>query len=263
MNSKGLYLYCLADSPDLDRAGGSREEDLKLQGVEGGGVFAFASRGFVAIVQECEGPFASEDKETVSNWVLTHQKIVQFAWEKYGTVIPCCFDTIILPKDGKTARENLMAWFESEEPHLREELGKLSGRAEYGIQISWDPTIIASKVTRNDQQINGLEEEIKTKGSGTAYLLKQKLENVLKRRLEMAADAYFKEFYQKIGSLVEQVRVEKVRNSPAADRQMLLNLSCLLPKDETSKLGEELDKISRMNGFHVRFTGPWPPYSFV
>jgi len=28
-------------------------------------------------------------------------------------------------------------------------------------------------------------------------------------------------------------------------------------------LGDELEKINNLKGFSVRFTGPWPPYSFV
>jgi hypothetical protein len=47
------------------------------------------------------------------------------------------------------------------------------------------------------------------------------------------------------------------------DKQMLLNLSCLLFKEKSKILGEELEKINHLKGFFVRFTGPWPPYSFV
>lgn len=44
---------------------------------------------------------------------------------------------------------------------------------------------------------------------------------------------------------------------------MLLNLSCLVSKGKVDSLGEELEKINNMEGFSVRFTGPWSPYSFV
>jgi len=47
------------------------------------------------------------------------------------------------------------------------------------------------------------------------------------------------------------------------DRMMLLNLSCLVAKEKIDSLGEELEKINNMEGFSIRFTGPWPPYSFV
>jgi len=44
---------------------------------------------------------------------------------------------------------------------------------------------------------------------------------------------------------------------------LLLNLSCLLPRDQNEKLGEALEKIDGREGISVRYTGPWPPYSFV
>jgi len=37
----------------------------------------------------------------------------------------------------------------------------------------------------------------------------------------------------------------------------------LVYTDKYRELGEELDEINKMQGFSVRFTGPWPPYSFV
>ena len=92
--------------------------------------------------------------------------------------------------------------------------------------------------------------------------MKQKLDGLICQRLEMAADAYFKEFFQQIRGCVGEIRVEKVRKEEPP-RQMLANLSCLLPKGETARLGGELDKIGKIDGFSVRFTGPWPPYSFV
>jgi hypothetical protein len=42
-----------------------------------------------------------------------------------------------------------------------------------------------------------------------------------------------------------------------------MNLSCLVDGDKSKDLGEELEAIDKMEGFSVRFTGPWPPYSFV
>ena len=44
---------------------------------------------------------------------------------------------------------------------------------------------------------------------------------------------------------------------------MLMNLSCLLAREGSKKLGGELEKIDSREGYSVRFTGPWPAYSFV
>ena len=43
---------------------------------------------------------------------------------------------------------------------------------------------------------------------------------------------------------------------------MLLNLSCLMGKGNPT-LGNVLEEIQETEGISVRFTGPWPPYSFV
>jgi len=252
----GLYLYCVCRSTGKNPFEGK----LQLKGLGGQEVSLIQDRDLVAIVQECAGPFSSQDPKQISEWVLTHQSVVDEAWKKYGNVIPFSFDTIIVPKEGCPAMENLIQWIRSEGTSLKEKLDRLEGKAEYGIQVSWDPKIVAPKVIRHDVEIQGLEDKIRSGGEGTAYLLDQKRQEVLRRRLEIAADAYFKEFYEKIRGVVEEVRVDKARKE---EPPMLMNLSCLLPKIDSPRLGEELNRIGRIEGFFVRFTGPWPPYSFV
>jgi len=92
--------------------------------------------------------------------------------------------------------------------------------------------------------------------------VRQKLENLVKREMETKADEYFKDFYGRIRRHVDDIRVEKTKKAEPG-LQMITNLSCLVYRDRYSELGEELDKINRMAGFSIRFTGPWPPYSFV
>ena len=103
---------------------------------------------------------------------------------------------------------------------------------------------------------------MKSQSRGVAYLYKQKLENALKRALESKADQCFRDFYERIRRHVDSIVVEKTKPSDQ-NTQMITNLSCLLPQGRTAELGEELHRINSMEGFSVRFTGPWPPYSFV
>jgi hypothetical protein len=46
------------------------------------------------------------------------------------------------------------------------------------------------------------------------------------------------------------------------DRQMIVNLSVLTPRERVAELGAVLAGF-QAEGVEVRFTGPWPPYSFV
>lgn len=252
---KSLYLYCVST--------GSHNETLDIKGLGGEPVFTVASGGVCAVIQECDKAFfSSEDPKVVSEWILAHQAVVDLAWERYETVVPFSFDTIVIAKEEKSARENLLDWLEKEQDSLKAKIERFRGKAEYGVQILWNPAVIAPRVTRNDTEVQKLEEEIRSKSSGTAYLLGQKLEQLLGQRMEQAADVYFKEFFQKIWVCVEEIQVGKVKKDEPP-RQMLANLSCLLPKEDMPKLGETLDGIGKIEGFFVRFTGPWPPYSFV
>jgi hypothetical protein len=117
-------------------------------------------------------------------------------------------------------------------------------------------------LTRKDEDLEKLSEEIKSKPKGVAYMYKQKLEKLLRGRLEREAEGYFKEFYGRIKECTKEIRMEKLKKEEEP-RQMLMNVSCLADKRDVKTLGNELDKIDNMEGFSIRFTGPWPPYSFV
>jgi hypothetical protein len=93
-------------------------------------------------------------------------------------------------------------------------------------------------------------------------MYKEKLEKAVKAEMDKLADEWFKDFYDRIKGHTDDIVVEKTKKMDK-DKVMLLNLSCLMARGNVDSLGEELEKIDNMEGFSVRFTGPWPPYSFV
>ncbi len=252
---KGRYLYCVADSREL--------ASLGAIGIDGSKVYTILFRDICAVVHECPAePYQSTAREMVNAWVLTHQKVVDEAWERWGTVLPLGFDTIVMDKDGIRAEENVKNWLQNDYDKLKSKMEKVRGKAEYGVQIFWEPQVIAHSLTKTSPEISQLEEEMKSQSRGVAYLYKQKLDNALKRELESKADRCFRDFYERIRRHVDDIVVEKTKPGDQ-NTQMIINLSCLLARDKTAGLGEELESINSMEGFSVRFTGPWPPYSFV
>ena len=249
------YLYCIFE--------GSEEISLGNIGIGGSSVYTISYQDLSAVVHNClPKPYQSEDQEKVKLWLTTHAKVVEVAWERFGTVLPLGFDTIIKGEEGFASDENIKKWLKGDEENLRQKLAKLKDRAEFGVQVFWDPKIISEGLIEATPEIKKLSEEIKSKSKGLAYMYKQKLENLLKKELEKEADRYFKVFYEQIKKCIDQIKVEKTKKNEE-DKQMLLNFSCLLFKGESKILGEELEKINHLKGFFVRFTGPWPPYSFV
>ena len=255
-SAMGLYLYSIADGADA--------MDLGPVGLDGKRVYTIPFGDLSAVVHDCKAdPYQSDDRNKVKEWVLTHQKVVDAALEKFGTVIPTGFDTIISGKGDVDPEENMRKWIEADYENLASKMAKIRGKAEYGVQIFWETHAMARNVSEKSTEIKALEREIQTKPKGIAYMYRQKLVELLKNEMARKADQCFQEFYEKIKAHTDDLHVEKTKNADDEGRQMLLNLSCLLSKGQSEKLGQALEEIDSREGFSVRYTGPWPPYSFV
>ncbi len=251
----GLYLYCIADS--------GQEANLCKIGIDENEVHIIPYKEIGAVVHRClPEPYKSENAEMVTEWVLAHQKVVETAWKKFGTVLPYSFDTIVKGGESASAEQNLMKWLEENYHGLKAKIERVRDKVEVGIQIFWNLTIISQDLAETNQEIRKLKEEIEEKPPGMAYFYRQKMEQALRKALDEKADAFFKDFYGRIRRHADDLRVEKTKKTDK-NKQMLINLSVLIHKDKIRSLGEELAKIKELRGLDLRFTGPWPPYSFV
>ena len=246
----GRYIYCITD--------GRQNISLGNIGIEKAEVYTISFCNLLAVVHNCEAKaYYSEDEDAVINWIIIHQQVVDEAWKRFGTALPITFNTII-----KGNTEDVRAWLKQEYESLCKKIRRFRGKAEYGIQVFWDIDMIEGILVDRDTGLKGLQREMQSKTDGAAYMYKQKFEKRLKAEIEVEAELCFKKLYEQIKAHVEDIFVEKVKRKEG-NTQMLMNLSCLVPKDSRSYVGEELKKISSINGLSVRFTGPWPPYSFV
>lgn len=249
------YLYCIAD--------GNKKISFGNIGIENSEVYTIPYKDLCAVTHDCSPePYKSEDEEKIKSWVTDHEKVVEAAWERFDTILPLGFDTIIIGEGEREPEENMKNWLKDDYENLKQKLSKLKGKAEFGVQIFWDIKIISEGIIETNREIKKLNDDIKSKSKGLAYMYKQKLENLLKKEIEKKADRYFRDFYEQIKRCVDEIKVDKTKKEEEK-KPMLMNLSCLLAKGKSKTLGGELDKIDQMPEFSVRFTGPWPPYSFV
>lgn len=249
----GRYVYCVA------RAG--ERVSLGPIGIDGRETYTVVCRGLAAVVHLCPAqPYQSDDGDIAAAWVLAHHRVVDAAWQRWGTALPLTFNTIIAAGT-RSAEENVAAWLESEYESLKGRLDSLVGKAEYGVQVVWNPTAVARKIAETSPDMRALEQEIGGKPRGLAYMYRQKLEAMLKREMEARAEEESRALYRAIRRCVDNVHVEKVKKAEEG-RQMLINLSCLVLVEKYRDLEAELDKIRRREDFSVRIAGPLPPYSF-
>ena len=250
----GLYVYCVA------RGDGNRL--LGSIGLGGQVVYTVGSGDIRAVVHNCQAePYQSQDPQVVQDWVVAHQNVVLAAAEAFGTVLPMAFDMIVRGGPGGVAVAALKAWLDEKRERFARLLDRIAGKAEYGVQVLCDREAIASALVESDESLRVLCDEAKTKPKGLAHLLQQKLTTAVRSAMERQADLFAQDFYTRIRRCVEDVRVEKLKKVDGGN-QMLLNLSCLM-QEGSGDLGRVLDEIHQTKGISVRFTGPWPPYSFV
>ncbi|MCX8206351.1 MAG: GvpL/GvpF family gas vesicle protein [Methanothrix sp.] len=252
-NEMGLYLYCLADA--------SVSANLGSIGIDGCEVYTIPHEGISAVVHSCPlEPYRSDDEETVKSWVKSHQQVVDLAAERFGTVMPFGFDTIIAPKESRNAEEVLKKWISDDLDEIRRKMERIRGRKEYGVQIFYDPAVFSKRIENESEDVRRIKEEMSSKPPGVAYMYRQKLETAVRRKMDELMGAYFKDFYERIRSKADDIKVEKVRKSDG-DMVMMMNLSVLASEERA--LGQVLDSIAAEPGISVCFTGPWQPYSFV
>ena len=247
-------MYCVAP--------GGEEMTLGEIGIEGHAVYTVAHEGTCALVHDCPAqPYQSEDGSIAVAWVLTHHQVVEAAWKRWGTVLPLTFNTIIRVEGGNSAQRNLAAWLEMEYSSLKGKLEAVRGKAEYVVQVFWDLALISRRTAESSPEIRRLEEEIGSKPRGLAYMYRQKLEAMLKKQVEARAEEECGGLLSRLSRCTENIHVEKAGKGEGG-RQILVNLSCLVPGGRLTELEAEMDRITSIEGFSVRLVGPLPPYSF-
>lgn len=255
-SATGLYLYGIALGTAPVHYGSS--------GIDGQDVYSIHYRDLMAIVHTCPArPYESTDKEVLKDWILAHEKIIERVSGHCGTMMPFSFDTIIKPDGNKTSQEMLIHWMSEEYERLESRINKISGKKEYGVQIFYNPSLMGERVTSMNPAIKNLQEEMKHRGPGMEYMVRQKIEQELKTGMESEAASLVHDCYKKIKDACDDVKIEKIKKSAEKERKMLMNCSCLVSDENYTKLGEVLEDIGKGKGIFVRFTGPWPVYSFV
>jgi len=204
-NSCGRYVYCIAEAGEVLNFG-----DI---GIDDNEVYTIPYDSLCAIVHNCSAePYSSDDKDVVRRWVISHQGVVEAALDRFGTVLPMSFDTIIQDTVEGSAEDNIRKWLVEEADDFNKKLDRVRGNEEYGVQVFWEPNTIARVISQTNQEIITLEEEIKSKSKGLAYMYKKHLEKILRQEMGEKAENYFKDFYHRIEGCVSELKSGEDKN---------------------------------------------------
>lgn len=251
---EGRYLYSIINS--------GAELSLGDIGIDDNRVYTIPYKDIAAVVHSCQAkPYETKDNEKAKEWIFTHNYVTDQATKKFGTVLPFSFDAIVRGND-----DTIKDWLSKSYEKLKQELERVKDKAEYSVQIFCDQGKLVEKIVRSDQELEGLKEKIEKMPKGAAYLFQRRFELKIKDAISAEISKLAGEFGSKIRKHVEEMKVEeKISQVPGKykDKKLIVTLSCLVHKDRVERLGEVLDEINKREGFAVRFTGPWAPFSFV
>ena len=251
---EGRYLYCVINSGVMLNLGSI--------GIEDSTVYTIPHEDIAAVVHSCQAmPYETKNNEKAKGWILAHNYVIDCATKKFGTVLPFSFDAIIKGND-----DTLTDWLGKSCEKFKGELERVKNKAEYSVQIFYEHEKLAGKLVNNDKELKGLKEKMEKMPKGAAYLLQRKYELKVKDALSAGIAKLAEEFGGRMREYAEEMKVqEKTSQVPEKyrDKKLIVALTLLVREDKVEKLGEVLEEINKRDGFAVRFTGPWAPFSFV
>jgi len=243
----GRYLYCVVADD---------EATVSTTGINDGEVFPVRVAGLTAFVGRCHSLYDASNPETIRRWLVQHQSVVDAAGEAAGTPLPFRFDTVIVGGD-----EAVRDWLRENADALADALERFAGRWEYRMEVIWDESRLEERLADgNDPDERDLSE-------GRAFLEEQRREQQLRERIR----EYREERARAISDQLESIagEIERVRRSSAplvteADSDgPSVTFAVLTAAEHEETLGEFLESVASPDGVRVRFTGPWPPYTFA
>ena len=273
----GRYCYCVIDTAmareeDSGHGNGSENEKDSSDGeesengtafddgVDGNTVRVIDTEGIGLVVHDCDRVPEPDDPVTVQRWLLEHQSVVDEAAETFGTPLPLRFGTVI---DG--GDEAVEGWLRAESSRLTELLDTFAGRQEYRVHLLWDDERIADGI--DDDRLRELEAERNDADEGRSFLLGKRYEQRLAQVTQDKKEHVTALLERRLAELAE--RLERLGPPGAAAREAIdgpvadERFSVLVPTDRVDEVSTALAEIEETPGLTIRYTGPWPPYTFT
>ena len=252
MTASARYLYCVIPADGTTPA-------VRAPALDGGPVQLIRHRDIAVLTHAC-APEPYQGSETqVRGWIAAHNAVVEEAWKSAGTVLPMSFDVIVRGDGGPSAEANVVGWLEEHHAALGNRLQALRGRVEVGVQILLAAEDSAAQDSAASEASDAGSPPARPRGR--AYFASHQLRREQRERLEQQAEAALRRHGEVLAALVDDVQVNKPR--PVPGKMMVLNLSLLTDQAGVQRVGDYLEPVSQESGAEVRFTGPWPPYSFA
>ena len=261
------YCYCVVPLDAEDAAGDvDAAPGLDVVGVDDEPVRVVDADGVGLVVHDCDGLYDTDDPATVREWLLAHQRVVDEATEAFGTPLPFRFDTVFEGDDG-TLRE----WLAAERDAVEDALDRFAGRREYRVELRVDPDALDERLAASDDELDDLASQKADAGEGTAFLLEKQYDERLRdlrrehrRERTAALESRLREHAAEVTDLGDRTQtLDGAVEAEGDDATTVARLALLASDEGADAVGDVLEAEADEEGVEVRYTGPWPPYTFA
>lgn len=241
--TRGRYLYCIVEADDQLELGPVGVGD------EANPVYTVHHGGFAAVVSATPHHRHHPNRENL----LTHEHVVEAVMQEH-TVIPMSFG-IIVPDDA-----DVVALLRGAASALTEALNAVRGRIELGLSAVWDRDRVLSDLEAEHEPIRTLKDSITRDGSGSSYFPRVQLGQLVEQALETRAHELMTGVYEPLQPLSVASRAGKLIGD-----DMLLNVAFLVDRAREDEFNHAVQRLTAQyeDLLSFKYTGPWPPYSFV
>src|SRR5215467_144912 len=218
-------------------------------GGSGEAVYTVNHQDIAAVVSKTQVAIFDPTRENA----LAHEHVIETVMKNY-TIIPMSFGTVFRTDDD--IREVLKGIY----PSLKDVLEQIADKLEFGLKVNWERDQIVEELTRSDEEIRQVRQEIIRKHQQSTYLARMQLGRMIEKALADRSSQYIREIYEALRS----VCVASRENKPIGDK-MIMNAAFLVERHREAEFDQIVNKTARKYGTRLKFksTGPWPPYNFV
>lgn len=233
-----VYVYCViraARPPRIEAAGVDPRQPL----------FTVQHQGLAAVASDVpSGPV-----EQTRAHLLAHER-VNAAVLRAHTVVPMSFGAVF------RSRDDVVEMLRLAQRTFEDVLGKMEGKVEYGLKVSWDREGVIAAIAKEDGEVRQLQEEVAQCGAFAARMqYGRRVDAALARRTEVC-----------VADLLRRLRGACVtsRCNDTIGERMILNAAFLVERSREAEFDRQVQALSDDHPeLDFQLTGPWPPYNFV
>jgi hypothetical protein len=236
-----LYLYALTSELD--------DQPLGLIGLDEGRVYPITKHHVSAVVSHVVERLRPERRH-----LAAHQRVLASLMASGAAVLPVSFGIVADNEDAVRRILSLNA------RRLAENLGRVKGRVEMGLRVTWDvPNIFEYFVDTHPDLLDARDRFLLGRGNPSPD---DKIE--VGRLFDTLLNDDRETHAEKIEEALQPHCVEIMRNKPR-NEQEAVSLACLIDRTRQAEFERAVFECAQLfdNQYSFDYSGPWAPHNFV